>query len=177
MKSIFLRFSGRRPHFFAHTEKFKTLCLCFFWQFCDGFAPGIYFATSKELSALTMDKTHSYWANVLICICQIVEPFFSFYVFEIFGCFFQEYSLNLHSIFTSQAVRRFSFSIPFPLPFPVPSILCPLPVPLCGLFFSYVSEIFRCFFKEKFKTLCLCFSHSFLPVFPLAFVPLQVKNF
>ena len=31
--SEFFPFSGRRPHFFAHTEKFKTLCLCFFQGF------------------------------------------------------------------------------------------------------------------------------------------------
>ena len=48
-----MQLSGRRPHFFAHTEKFKTLCLCFLSRFCDGFAVGICLKHRMKLNVCT----------------------------------------------------------------------------------------------------------------------------
>ena len=42
-------FSGRRPHFFAHTEKSKSLCLTFLSRFFSRFLYWPYFSIGEDL--------------------------------------------------------------------------------------------------------------------------------
>ena len=102
--------SGRRPHFFAHTEKFKTLCLCFFSRFLTVFPLALFLHKQRTLdiheeqnATLARKFVNFYWQSFELLL---LEPTLGCQSGNVFVWRFNEAFTSVHSCHHSNLILR-----------------------------------------------------------------------